>query len=209
MAAVGQVRGNVVTDVAAWAAIPVAAALTAVLLWFPSAAVGIGLFHRLGQHTYLRGSAVAFPAQISLALLIVPALLLILAASRVGLIRTVVAASALVVAWQIGWAIVALVTASPDLIAWPLYAQPSEPEPWNPSLMFAVGMGAVAIAVAALATSIAVTVAYWRVRTVGQVALTGSCGAHERHSRGSLVPSARRTPLLKVGGRYVAGAGPR
>jgi hypothetical protein len=42
MAAVAQVRSNVVTDVAAWAAIPVAAALTAVLLWFPSAAVGIG-----------------------------------------------------------------------------------------------------------------------------------------------------------------------
>jgi hypothetical protein len=155
MAAVAQVRGNLVADLAAWAAIPVAAALTSVLLWFPSAAVGIGLYHLFGKYTYLTVRAVALPAQISLALLIVPALLLILAASRVGLIRTVLAASALVIAWQISWAIVAMATASPDLIAWPMYPQPSEPEPWNPALVLAVGLGVVAIAVAALATSIA------------------------------------------------------
>jgi hypothetical protein len=170
MAAVGQVRGNLLIDVAAWAAIPVAALVTSVLLWFPSAAVGIGLFHLFGKYTYLTVRAVAFPAQISLALLVVPALLLILAASRVGLIRTVVAASSLVIAWQIGWAIVALGTASPDLIAWPMYPPPSEPEPWNPAHVLAVGLGAVAIAVSALATSIAAAVSYWRVRTAGPVA---------------------------------------
>lgn len=126
-----------------------AAALSCVFLWFPSAAVGVAVFRAAGEHTYLTLRGLALPSLVSLALVVIPIFILGRDA-EFHRRRGVIAAGVIVVIWQFAWAGIALVTDNPELIAWPSYAQPAEPEPWNPAAVFATGLAIVGVAAGVL-----------------------------------------------------------
>lgn len=124
----------------AWIGVLVAGVTGSVLLWFPSATAGVGVFQALGQYTYLSVEGLAIYAGVSLALLPIPIGLLSWIGPTIGRAKAVLAAGGLVVTWQAFWAAVALVGPYDELIAWPSYVEPSHLDPWNPGLVFAVGL---------------------------------------------------------------------
>jgi hypothetical protein len=117
--------------------------VTGVLLWFPSAAIGIAAYNLLGYPTYLTIGFAAPYVAASLALLVVPAGALWISASTIGMRTAAVIAGLVVVLWQAGWLLIALLSGSDQLIAWPAFASPAEPEPWDASAVFATGLAMV------------------------------------------------------------------
>lgn len=128
-----------------WVPLLLAAGLTSALLWFPSAAVGIGAFEAAGQYTYLTFRGLALPALVSVLLLAIPAAIIFSVAAKAGRRRAWGFAGGMVIAWQFGWVLIALFSGNSELIAWPYYAAPSEPEPWNPPAVFASGLAIVGL----------------------------------------------------------------
>lgn len=133
-----------------WIAACAAGLITSALLWFPSGAIGIATFTLLGRPTYLTVGAVAPFVGVSLLLLALPALLLSVAAIRIGLRRAVPVAGLLVVAWQGCWVLIALLSGNDELLGWPFFAMPVELEPWDPSTILATGLATVGVVAAAI-----------------------------------------------------------
>jgi hypothetical protein len=109
------------------------------MLWYPTAVAGITVLELAGQKPYLRPSAVAIPALIGLFLLALPLGTLLLAGSPANIKRAAILALRVVILWQVGLAVVALWSRNQDLMAWPLYAQPSEPTGWDGAAVLAFG----------------------------------------------------------------------
>jgi hypothetical protein len=109
------------------------------MLWYPTAAAGIAVLELAGQRPYLRFSAVAIPALIGLFLLALPLGTLFLAGPAADRKRAAILGLRVVIIWQVALAVVALWTRNQDLMAWPLFAQPSEPTGWDSAAALALG----------------------------------------------------------------------
>jgi hypothetical protein len=118
----------------------IAALLASVSLWYPSAAIGIGLCRLAGQPTYFTPAGLAPFVGVSILGLFLPAGLLWLTSGRDGTRRQAVIVGSVITTWQVTWAAIALISQSEELIAWPSYAPPADSEPWNPSLVLATGL---------------------------------------------------------------------
>ncbi|MGH2455252.1 MAG: hypothetical protein ACRDHD_03225 [Candidatus Limnocylindria bacterium] len=121
------------------------AALVACLaLWFPSAALGVVLVRAFGHNTYLTAGGLLGPAVAGMALLVLALAGIWASAKKLGWRRAGAVAGGIIITWQVAWSVVAVVTGEGQLLAWPYYAEPAEPEPWNPTAVFVTGFSAVA-----------------------------------------------------------------
>lgn len=125
-----------------------AAAIACVLLWFPSAFAGVAWSEILGWKPYLTARGLAIYAVPSLALLVIPVVMIAAAGGWRFRTKHVIGVGATVIFWQLTWAAISLLAGNDSLIAWPSYAEPAEPMPWDPSAVFAVGLTTVALCVA-------------------------------------------------------------